>query len=81
MEDWSEDQWTGSVSEINKKFEYSKFRIGFANEQPFFHPSVIFYEIIGIKINEHMISNSSSQNPKCSHLQPKTPRKLKIPTA
>lgn len=39
MEDWSEDQWTGSVSEINKKFD---------NEQPFFHPSVIFYEIIGI---------------------------------
>lgn len=50
MEDWSEDQWTGSVSEINKKFEYSKFRIGFDNEQPYmyFHPSVIFYEIIGI---------------------------------
>lgn len=48
MEDWSEDQWTGSVSEINKKFEYSKFRIGFDNEQPFLHPSVIFYEIIGI---------------------------------
>lgn len=34
MEDWSEDQWTGSVSEINKKFEYSEFRIGFDNEQP-----------------------------------------------
>lgn len=48
MEDWSEDQWTGSVSEINKKFEYSKFRIGFDNEQPFFHRSIIFYEIIGI---------------------------------
>lgn len=48
MEDWSEDQWTGSVSEINKKFEYSKFSIGFDNEQRFFHPSVIFYEIIGI---------------------------------
>lgn len=28
-----------------------------------------------------MISNSSSQNLKCSHLQPKTPRKLKILTA
>lgn len=31
----------------------------------------------GVKISGLEVS----QNPKCSHLQPKTPRKLKIPTA
>lgn len=34
-------------------------------------------ETTGVKISGLEVS----QNPKCSHLQPKTPRKLKIPTA
>lgn len=79
-DDWSEDQWTGSVRqnlELIKKLNISSSDSVLIIIK-FFLYKCHFYLMTW---NEHVTFNFSSQNPKCSHLQPKTPRKLKIPTA